>query len=84
MIPQLLALKPIDRCLCFELFPVANVGVAGDFDIDAIENVTPGKFTLLLFLGYLFFCVFILLSMFLAILAEAQSAVREAEDSGVG
>ena len=34
----------------------------------------------ILFLGYLFVAIFIMLSLFLAILAEAQSKVREKEE----
>eukprot|EP00966_Prymnesium_polylepis_P136503 3154089-Prymnesium_polylepis.2 len=51
----------------------------GDFDIDAIMNNSSGYLNTLLFLGYLFVAIFIMLSMFLAILAEAQVAVREDE-----
>jgi len=51
----------------------------GDFDIDAIMNNSSGYLNALLFLGYLFVAIFIMLSMFLAILAEAQVAVREDE-----
>eukprot|EP00316_Scyphosphaera_apsteinii_P024641 CAMPEP_0119345362 /NCGR_PEP_ID=MMETSP1333-20130426/107446_1 /TAXON_ID=418940 /ORGANISM="Scyphosphaera apsteinii, Strain RCC1455" /LENGTH=331 /DNA_ID=CAMNT_0007357825 /DNA_START=1 /DNA_END=996 /DNA_ORIENTATION=+ len=46
----------------------------GDFDIQEIMDNSR-----LLMLGYLFVAVFIMLSMFLAILAEAQVAVREDE-----
>ena len=49
----------------------------GDFDIDEILDHSSGYLNALLFLGYLFVAVFIFLSMFLAILAEAQVAVRE-------
>jgi len=51
----------------------------GDFDIDEILNNSSGYLNCLLFLGYLFVAIFIMLSMFLAILAEAQVAVREHE-----
>ena len=40
---------------------------------------SSGYLNTLLFLGYLFVAIFIMLSMFLAILAEAQVAVREDE-----
>ena len=53
----------------------------GDFDIDEIMNNSSGYLNCLLFLGYLFVAIFIMLSMFLAILAEAQVAVREDEDA---
>ena len=43
----------------------------GDFDIDEIMNNSSGYLNTLLFLGYLFLAVFIMLSMFLAILADA-------------
>ena len=42
-------------------------------------TLTSGYLNAVLFLIYLFVAVFILLSMFLAILGEAQAAVREAE-----
>jgi len=53
----------------------------GDFDIDEIMDNSSGYFNTLLFLTYLFVAVFIMLSMFLAILAEAQVAVRLAEET---
>jgi len=51
----------------------------GDFDIDEIMNNSSGYLNTLLFLGYLFIAVFIMLSMFLAILAEGQVEVRRLE-----
>jgi len=51
----------------------------GDFDIDEIMNNSAGYLNAILFLGYLFVAIFIMLSLFLAILAEAQAAVREKE-----
>merc|ERR1719454_2152023 len=51
----------------------------GDFDIDEIMDNSSGYLNALLFLGYLFVAVFIMLSLFLAILAEAQAQVREKE-----
>ena len=42
----------------------------GDFDIDEILDNSSGYLNALLFLGYLFVALFIMLSMFLAILAE--------------
>ena len=52
----------------------------GDFDIQEILDNSSGYLNTLLFLIYLFVAVFIMLSMFLAILAEAQVAVRATED----
>uniref|UniRef100_A0A7S2BTN0 Polycystin cation channel PKD1/PKD2 domain-containing protein n=1 Tax=Haptolina brevifila TaxID=156173 RepID=A0A7S2BTN0_9EUKA len=49
----------------------------GDFDIDEIMDNSSGYLNALLFLGYLFVAVFIMLSLFLAILAEGQIAVRD-------
>ena len=49
----------------------------GDFDIDLILDNSRGYLNAILFLAYLFVAIFILLSMFLAILAEAQVDVRE-------
>ena len=51
----------------------------GDFDIDEIMDNSAGYTNAALFLGYLFVAIFICLSLFLAILAEAQGIVREAE-----
>ena len=51
----------------------------GDFDIEDILDNSRGYTNALLFLAYLFIAIFIMLSMFLAILAEAQIAVREDE-----
>ena len=52
----------------------------GDFDIDDIMNNSSGYLNAILFLVYLFVAVFILLSMFLAILGESQAAVRGVQD----
>ena len=49
-------------------------GLFSDFDIDAILENSSGYFNTILFLAYLFVAVFILLSLFLSILAEAQVA----------
>lgn len=51
----------------------------GDFDIDLIMENSTGYFNAGLFLTYLFTAIFILLSMFFAILGEAQAIVREDE-----
>jgi len=53
----------------------------GDFDINEILTNSGNYLNALLFLGYLFVAVFIMLSMFLAILAEGQVAVRDDERS---
>ena len=53
----------------------------GDFDIDDIMNNSSGYLNAVLFLVYLFVAVFILLSMFLAILGESQAAAREDQDA---
>ena len=49
----------------------------GDFDIDAILSNSADYLNTILFLTYLFVAVFIMLSMFLAILGEAQGIARE-------
>ena len=51
----------------------------GDFDIDEIMDNSRGYLNALLFIAYLFVAIFIMLSMFLAILAEAQVFVRDKE-----
>ncbi len=51
----------------------------GDFPFEEIMDNSRGYINGILFLVYLFVAVFILLSMFLAILGEAQAAVREDE-----
>ena len=52
----------------------------GDFDIDEILNNSRGYTNAVLFLTYLFVAVFIMLSMFLAILGENQAKVRADQD----
>ena len=52
----------------------------GDFDVDVILNNSRGYLNCMLFLIYLFVAVFIMLSMFLAILGEAQSLVKMDRD----
>ena len=49
----------------------------GDFDIESIMEHSPDYSNAMLFLAYLFFAYFILVSMFLAILGEAQANLRE-------
>jgi len=44
----------------------------GDFDVDDILNNSNSYLNLLLFLAYLFFAIFIMLSIFLTILGESQ------------
>lgn len=51
----------------------------GDFPFEEIIDNSRGYTNGILFLVYLFVAVFILLSMFLAILGEAQAAVRDDE-----
>jgi hypothetical protein len=53
----------------------------GDFDINDILTNSGSYSNALIFLGYLFIAVFVMLSMFLAILAEGQVAVRDDERS---
>ena len=55
----------------------------GDFDIDDIMNNSSGYTNAVLFLVYLFVAVFILLSMFLAILGESQAQVRMRDEDAV-
>ena len=52
----------------------------GDSDIGGIIESMNGYADASLFLAYLFIAVFILLSMFLAILGEGQGAVREEQE----
>ena len=49
----------------------------GDFDIDEVLENSQDYTNLLLFVAYLFVAVFILLSMFFAILGESQAHVRD-------
>ena len=56
-------------------------GLFGDFDIDDIMDNSSGYLNALLFLSYLFVAIFIMLSMFLAILAEKQVDVRTDESN---
>ena len=53
----------------------------GDFDIDAILNNSKDYLNTMLFLAYLFVAVFIMLSMFLAILGDAQGAVISSKNA---
>merc|ERR1719487_2226002 len=52
----------------------------GDFPFEEIIDNSRGYTNGILFLVYLFVAVFILLSMFLAILGEAQAQVRDDEN----
>ena len=52
----------------------------GDFDVPDILNNSRGYTNVGLFILYLFVAVFIMLSMFLAILGESQAAVRTDQD----
>jgi len=49
----------------------------GDFDIDEILDNSKDYFNAILFIGYLFIAIFIMLSMFLAILADVQVQLKE-------
>lgn len=53
----------------------------GDFDVEEILENTESYTAAIFFLAYIFIAVFILLSMFLAILSEAQADVREKQDA---
>jgi hypothetical protein len=63
----------------FASFVALSRALFGDFDIDDIMDNSYGYLNALLFIGYLFVAIFIMLSMFLAILAEGQGAVRDDE-----
>merc|ERR1712196_150928 len=56
----------------------------GDFDIDEIDDNSDDIGNSILFMCYLFVAVFILLSMFLAILGEAQSQVLSVSEDTAG
>ena len=56
----------------------------GDFDIGKILDNSSGYMNTLLFLVYLFTAVFIMLSMFFAILGEAQANLRDEQRAKVG
>ena len=49
----------------------------GDFDIDVIQKNSQGYLMVVLFIAYLFVAVFIMLSMFFAILGESQANLRD-------
>ena len=49
----------------------------GDFDIDEIMDNSSGYANILLFILYLFIAVFVMLSMFFAILGESQANFRD-------
>ena len=49
----------------------------GDFDINEVLDNSPSYLNTVIYLAYLFVAVFILLSMFLAILGEAQANLRD-------
>ena len=53
----------------------------GDFDIDEILDDSKDYLNAIFFLTYLFVAIFIMLSMFLAILGEAQGKVRQQKDA---
>jgi len=64
----------------FTSFVSISRALFGDFDIDEIMNNSPDYLNTIVFIGYLFVAIFILLSMFLALLAEAQVEVRGMEE----
>ena len=49
----------------------------GDFDMDEIMNNSSGYINAVFLLGYLFVAVFIMLTLFISILAEGHNLVRE-------
>jgi len=49
----------------------------GDFDVDEIMDNSSGYVNVILFIVYLFVAVFIMLSMFFAILGESQANLRD-------
>ena len=84
----LISMAAFSMMLCVQLGPVMDSyrdqipafialfrALFGDFDIDEIMDNSSGYLNALLFLVYLFVAVFIMLSMFLAILAEGQVTV---------
>merc|ERR1711988_91815 len=56
----------------------------GDFDIDEIDENSDDNLNSILFMAYLFIAIFILLSMFLAILSEAQTQVLDHPAKTIG
>jgi len=65
----------------FSSFISLGRALFGDFDLDEILENSPDFTNTIFFLAYLFCAVFILLSMFLAILGEAQANLRDDERS---
>jgi len=53
----------------------------GDFDIDEILDNSKDYLNAILFICYLFIAIFIMLSMFLAILADAQVAIKDYKEN---
>ena len=75
-------LGPVMEGYCDQIPAIISLSRAlfGDFDIDEIMDNSSGYLNTILFLGYLFVAIFVMLSMFLAILAEAQIKARDAEE----
>jgi len=63
----------------FPSFVTLARGLFGDFDLDEIMNNSSGYGNVILFLAFLFVAIFLVLSLFLTILAEASVRVRELE-----
>ena len=63
----------------FGAFISLSRALFGDFDIEEILSNSSGYSNAILFIAYLFIAVFILLSMFFAILGESQANVRDDE-----
>jgi len=65
----------------FSSFVSLGRALFGDFDIDEIIANSSGFLNVTLFLTYLFVAVFIMLSMFFAILGESQANLREEQNT---
>ena len=61
----------------FASFVSLGRALFGDFDINEVLENSPSYMNSIIYLAYLFVAVFILLSMFLAILGEAQANLRD-------
>ena len=75
-LPHLMAVLPTLHFVVLQISSFVSLARAlfGDFDIDAIFNNSRGYLNVVLFISYLFVAVFIMLSMFFAILGESQVA----------
>jgi hypothetical protein len=61
----------------FASFISLSRALFGDFDINEVLENSPSYVNTVIYLAYLFVAVFILLSMFLAILGESQANLRD-------